>query len=605
MKKILLIFFLISISTLVFSEVCSNQLCDNNPADGFLDESKNCSGTFDSWFVKDAYKNMLFTNGWSNVDDEWISSLDNNWYWAQGNCELGTYPRSLLIDTNTGWAWGKINCNQDGINYCDTSFWSDQTIENYPVNSTLGEKVLELKIKIDKDNTPILVQFTGTWSCSTGSGNIYGYLKIDGVNQENSIISQAFNYCPTAHSLLSHSAINLNEGTHTIEFFIKKSGNLKSQINSGTFLTAFKGFEKIEQYPIPQVTVNSTAPISIFSINIPASSHSRLVEFSGSLQLTDAGASGMPGGDALTKIYLDDKWVGNLGINDLLDIQDEFAPFSNQYLIQGDNKTHKLELKAHRLYFNEYRNTVIFKFLPGSSIIIATASSNDLTQRAVTNDLFISPSNSENTILSHNFIIPNNLSQDFLILGQGRWLEYNNEGSGTANAWITFDNNRVGSTASQQYKAGHSISQRTFQVSALLKDVQPGNHTIILKSSTYSSSMPNFAIGAGSNLIIIPVKAASFIPICTSTDWMSSDDTCQSSNTLTRTWTKIGTCTEGVTHPTTESIPCTYTPINPICSQFSQRYSNTQIINEITKWKNGNRTLIEVLKISKLWKYCS
>jgi len=47
-------------------------------------------------------------------------------------------------------------------------------------------------------------------------------------------------------------------------------------------------------------------------------------------------------------------------------------------------------------------------------------------------------------------------------------------------------------------------------------------------------------------------------PTCTSTDWTSSDTSCQSDNTLTRTWTKTGTCTGGTQHPVTETITCTY-----------------------------------------------
>jgi hypothetical protein len=48
--------------------------------------------------------------------------------------------------------------------------------------------------------------------------------------------------------------------------------------------------------------------------------------------------------------------------------------------------------------------------------------------------------------------------------------------------------------------------------------------------------------------------------VCNDTNWTHSDGTCQSNSTLTRTWTKIGTCTGGTTHPPTETLSCTFTP---------------------------------------------
>ena len=44
---------------------------------------------------------------------------------------------------------------------------------------------------------------------------------------------------------------------------------------------------------------------------------------------------------------------------------------------------------------------------------------------------------------------------------------------------------------------------------------------------------------------------------------------------------------------------------NSICSQFTERYSQTQLNTEISNWKSGNLTLLEILKRTKLWKYCN
>jgi hypothetical protein len=43
----------------------------------------------------------------------------------------------------------------------------------------------------------------------------------------------------------------------------------------------------------------------------------------------------------------------------------------------------------------------------------------------------------------------------------------------------------------------------------------------------------------------------------------------------------------------------------PICTQFTQRYSNTQLNTEIINWKNGTLSLLEIIKRAKLNKYCN
>jgi len=49
---------------------------------------------------------------------------------------------------------------------------------------------------------------------------------------------------------------------------------------------------------------------------------------------------------------------------------------------------------------------------------------------------------------------------------------------------------------------------------------------------------------------------------CTESNWSSSisPSTCPSSGQQTKTWSKVGTCTGGVTHPATETVTCVYIP---------------------------------------------
>jgi hypothetical protein len=60
-------------------------------------------------------------------------------------------------------------------------------------------------------------------------------------------------------------------------------------------------------------------------------------------------------------------------------------------------------------------------------------------------------------------------------------------------------------------------------------------------------------------------------PPCTISNWQYSDSSCLSSNTLTRTWTKIGNCNSSIagsiTKPSSETIACNYSA--PVCTSFT------------------------------------
>jgi hypothetical protein len=64
-------------------------------------------------------------------------------------------------------------------------------------------------------------------------------------------------------------------------------------------------------------------------------------------------------------------------------------------------------------------------------------------------------------------------------------------------------------------------------------------------------------------------QSCTFVPTCTDLHWNYLDGVCQQSNTLTRTWTKIANCQNGIQHTTTETIQCTYN-----APQCNYTYSN-------------------------------
>jgi acyl-CoA thioesterase I len=45
--------------------------------------------------------------------------------------------------------------------------------------------------------------------------------------------------------------------------------------------------------------------------------------------------------------------------------------------------------------------------------------------------------------------------------------------------------------------------------------------------------------------------------------------------------------------------------LHTICSQFTERYTNSQWLIHKTNWRNGTHSILEIIKRAKLWKYCN
>jgi hypothetical protein len=62
-----------------------------------------------------------------------------------------------------------------------------------------------------------------------------------------------------------------------------------------------------------------------------------------------------------------------------------------------------------------------------------------------------------------------------------------------------------------------------------------------------------------SSKFVVSIGSGTQLPACVESDWSYVNGACQPSNTLTRTWTRINAnCQGGVSHPSTETISCTY-----------------------------------------------
>jgi hypothetical protein len=90
-----------------------------------------------------------------------------------------------------------------------------------------------------------------------------------------------------------------------------------------------------------------------------------------------------------------------------------------------------------------------------------------------------------------------------------------------------------------------------------------------LQSRTITSSNPVNCQGGSPESLLRQCS-----PPCLESNWQPSDSPCLSSNTLTRTWNKIGNCNQtiGINKSASETASCTYIPNVITCTNFT--YSN-------------------------------
>lgn len=118
---------------------------------------------------------------------------------------------------------------------------------------------------------------------------------------------------------------------------------------------------------------------------------------------------------------------------------------------------------------------------------------------------------------------------------------------------FTLNASAIGSNLTLIYNEGKS------QISIIDTSFSSGSVGLYSSSSTVNF-IDNFTVIVKQN--DVPRE-------CTESDWTSSisPSTCPSTSQQTKTWTKISSCTGGVTHPDSEIISCTYVPNT--CTSFT------------------------------------
>ena len=93
------------------------------------------------------------------------------------------------------------------------------------------------------------------------------------------------------------------------------------------------------------------------------------------------------------------------------------------------------------------------------------------------------------------------------------------------------------------------------------------------QTRTVTSAYPSGCTGGTQTLS----QSCTYIPPCAESNWTFtlSPTTCGSSGSQTKFWTKVGTCTGGIEHPSYETITCNYQA--PTCTSFS--YSDWSTCN--------------------------
>ena len=134
-------------------------------------------------------------------------------------------------------------------------------------------------------------------------------------------------------------------------------------------------------------------------------------------------------------------------------------------------------------------------------------------------------------------------------------------------AWNDNSNNETGFKIERKSDSG-SFSQIAI-TEANVKDytnsgLNDGATYTYRVRATNSAGDSNYSNEASATTLKPPPSTQTpTITTCTESNWTSSDGACQSNGTLTRTWTKTGSCSGGVSHPATETKTCTYSSDKP------------------------------------------
>jgi hypothetical protein len=318
---------------------------------------------------------------------------------------------------------------------------------------------------------PVVVMGQGNWfsseCCATGTIA----LRVDG-EMQGTRASMGFQ-SHTQHPFAVDAVVNLYAGSHTVELIAWRSLGVGSfTVRATAQIAGLVGFSGAIQVLLEQdILVDAIDDFPITTLSLTHPGGDVYVEHTGTLERFTGD------GDALSQFYLDGIWYSDaLGINDLVTGYDEVAPVVIQDVFFNlPEGNHTLELRSSRLWYDTYQPDVTFNVKENSGLMAAWGTFTGHARTAVFEGIV----GNESVVLSStSFTLPDNHNGIVWVTVHGRWLDVENSGEGGLEAArLILDGNDVGPFAIQQFIEGYTISQRSFVLGYLARDLAPGNHT--------------------------------------------------------------------------------------------------------------------------------
>lgn len=255
-------------------------------------------------------------------------------------------------------------------------------------------------------------------------------------------------------------------------------------------MTNLIGFANVQQLMnYSPVTISNTSLTDVFSGNY-STTGPVFLQSSATIQRLSGE------GDAITQIFANGSWEGQLGINDMVIGQDDIAPQGGHAIVSLASGIHTYELKSAKLDYPG--NTVAFNVGAGATLVTAWGNIAGYVKTESRDQTFGNKQPAD--LDSTTFVLPPSHNGRAWIAAQGRWLDLKNAGTGGLEAAVlVLDGREVGPFALQNFVGGQTMSQRNFVLGYLAIDLAAGTHTVAVRvrpAMPDGVNMPNFTANA-------------------------------------------------------------------------------------------------------------
>lgn len=337
---------------------------------------------------------------------------------------------------------------------------------------------------------PVLFHGCGNWFHQSGTAIAQVRIRVDG--NDLSETSMLFNsVAGQRHPFMLQAVSTLGAGSHTVELVaLRSAGTGTFTVQASSQVTNLVGFANVQQLMnYSPVTISNTSFTDVLSGNY-STTGAVFLQSSATIQRLSGE------GDAITEIFADGSWKGQVGINDMVIGQDDIAPQSGHAIVSLASGIHTFNLKSAKLDYPS--NTVAFNVGAGATLVTAWGNIAGHKETESKDQTFgnVQPAD----LASTTFDLPPGHNGRVWIAAQGRWLDLNNAGTGGLEAAVlVLDGREVGPFALQNFVSGKTMSQRNFALGYLAIDLAAGTHTVAVRvrpATPGGVNMPNFTANA-------------------------------------------------------------------------------------------------------------